>query len=80
MTVEILEFDVGVSPKDGKPFFRMNVLGQFSNYGKLKTCTVDVNLTAQQYDKYSKLVGKKVELDFIIPKPDFPLTLMEKEQ
>jgi len=57
----------------------MNVLGKFNSFGKLKTSTVDVNLTKEQYEKYKTLEGKKVDLDFVIPKPQFPLTLTEKK-
>ena len=78
MTVEILEFDTGLT-KEGKPYYRMNVLGKFNSFGKLKTSTVDVNLTKEQYEKYKTLEGKKVDLDFVIPKPQFPLTLTEKK-
>ena len=74
MKVTIIEFDVGMS-KDGKPYYRMNVIGKFNSFGKLKTSTVDVNLTEEQYEKYKKMEGKEVELDFVIPKSQFPLTL-----
>jgi len=79
MQVEIIEFDTGMT-KDNKAYYRMNVLGKFASFGKLKTSTVDVNLTPEQYEKYKTLEGKKVELDFVIPKPEYPLTLVEKKQ
>ena len=74
MEVTIIEFDVGVT-KDGKQYRRMNVLGKFNSFGKMKTCTVDVNLTEEEYNFYVSHVGKKVELNFIIPLPQFPLSL-----
>lgn len=74
MEATIIEFDVGVA-KDGKSYRRMNVLGRFNSYGKMKTSTVDVNLTEDEYDYYAPHVGKKMEFKFIIPLPQFPLSL-----
>jgi len=74
MEATIIEFDVGVT-KDGKTYRRMNVLGKFNSFGKMKTSTVDINLTEEEYDFYAPHVGKRMDFNFIIPLPQFPLSL-----
>ena len=79
MLVKFVEFDIG-EDKVGKPYYRMSVQGEFNSYGKLKKKIIDVNLTRDEYDIYKlKKEGDKLNLDFIIPLPTFPLTLVKKQ-
>ena len=80
MKVKIVEFESGRT-KEGKEYFRMSVQGKFSNYGKLKTKIVDVNLTEDEYKKYSVMSeGKELDLNFVIPLPQFPLSLVSEPE
>lgn len=58
----------------------MTVMGKFNSFGKVKTSTVEVNLTFEQYELLKDKEGLTVDLDFIIPKPSFPLTLSENNK
>ena len=76
MLVEVIEFDTGINKK-GEPYYQATVMGKFNSFGKIKTSTVEVNLTSEQYEILKKKEGQSVDLDFIIPKPSFPLMLAE---
>jgi len=78
MQVEIIEFDTGINKK-GEPYYQATVMGKFNSFGKIKTSTVEVNLTVEQYEILRKKEGQSVDLDFIIPKPSFPLLLSESQ-
>jgi hypothetical protein len=76
MQVQVIELDTGAK-KDGSIYYQATVMGKFNSFGKLKMSTVEVNLTLEQYKIFEKYVGKTIDLDFVIPKPSFPLTLTE---
>lgn len=65
--------------KNGEFKHSMNVLGTFSSYGVNKMKAVDVTLTADEYAIYSPKIGQKIEIDVVVPLPDFPLKLVQKE-
>jgi hypothetical protein len=76
MQVQIIEVDTGTK-KDNSIYYQATVMGKFNSFGKLKMSTVEVNLTEEQYKLFEKQIGKSIDLDFVIPKPTFPLTLTE---
>jgi hypothetical protein len=76
MQVQVIELDTGVK-KDGSTYYQATVMGKFNSFGKLKMSTVEVNLTVEQYKIFEKYIGKNIDLDFVIPKPSFPLTLTD---
>lgn len=76
MKVRILEVENSINSKTSLPVYRANVIGYFSSFGKTKLSTVDITLTDyKQYEEFSKLVDKEIDIDVVIPKPTFPLTL-----
>ena len=78
MTARLVEFDTGIT-KDNKPYYKMGVIGKFQYFGKIKTKIVDISLTLDEYEKYSKSKeGDILNLDVLFPLPQFPLVLTKK--
>ena len=75
MKLQILQVKADANKKTGEIKKVAVCLGNFANYGKIEPATVKVNLTDAQYDKLRTMQGKEMELDIVVPLPQFPLTL-----
>ena len=74
LKAQILQVDTKTD-KLGEVKYDMTVLSNFSSYGVVRPATVQVKLNADSYAKYKEHVGKQLELDVVIPLPDYPLHL-----
>lgn len=77
MKLQILQVKADANKKTGEIKKVAVVLGEFSNYGKIEPATVKINLTDNQFEKLSAMQGKEVELDIVVPLPQYPLSLKE---
>jgi len=75
MRVNLIQVEEFISKKTGEITYLAVGLGTFNSFGKIKKATVDINLTKEQYEKYKKEEGKIVDLDVVMPLPNFPMIL-----
>lgn len=75
MKATILHIEAPTNKKTGELNHAMTILGTFSSYGAVRPASAQVKLTPEQYEKYKGLVGKEVELDVVMPLPEYPLHL-----
>ena len=75
MKAQILQVDSRENKKTGEISYDMTVLSDFVSYGVLRPSTVQVKLDSTSFAKYSEYIGKTVEIDVLIPLPDYPLYL-----
>ncbi len=68
----LIESDISTT-KDNKTNYILSIQAKFQYYGKVKTKIIDVKVTEDEYKKLSGQLGKQIDLDVIIPLPDFPL-------
>jgi len=74
MKVQIIEVLSNLN-KDGVMVYKMGVMGTFTDYGKPRLKVVDVTLTSGEFELYNKNVGKTMDVDLVMPVPQFPLTI-----
>jgi len=77
MKLQILQVKADTNKKTGEIKKVAVVLGNFANYGKIEPATVKINLTDAQFEKMLQLQGKEVDLNIVVPLPQYPLTLEE---
>ena len=75
MKLQILQVKEDVNKKSGEVKLVAVALGEFSNYGKIEPSTVKLNLTQDQYNVLKNAVGKEVDIDVVVPLPQYPLQL-----
>jgi len=61
--------------KTGEIKKNMVALGNFANYGNVEPATVTIGLTDEQFTYFQTKVGQKLEVDVIVPLPQFPMTI-----
>ena len=74
MKVQIIEVLSNLN-KEGVMVYKMGVMGTFIDYGKLRLKVIDVTLTLGEFELYNKNVGKTMDVDLVVPVPQFPLTI-----
>ena len=74
MKFTLLDLQEKVS-KDGDVSYNATVLGKVVDYGTIKPATIDVSVDSRSYVAMKPFVGKDIELDIVIPKPQYPLKL-----
>lgn len=73
----ILQFDERKNSDTGEISYYARALADFVEFGKIKPATFDLKLPNSDYvDKLKQHLGKKVDLDVLIPKPNYPLELL----
>ncbi len=75
MKLQLIEVEEFTSKKTGVVSYQAIVMGKFSNYGKIQSGTATLNVTYEQYQELKKYENKIIDFDFVIPQPQFPLTM-----
>jgi len=75
MKAQILQVDASANKKSGEMQYAMTILSQFLSFGQVRPATAQVKLDSDSYEKYKQHEGKEVDLNIIMPLPDYPLRL-----
>ena len=75
MKAQILHVENPTNKKTGETNFAMTILANFSSYGSIRPASAQVKLNSETYEKYKTQIGKEVDLDVVIPTPEYPLHL-----
>lgn len=76
MKLNILQVTEDVNKKSGEVKLVAVALGNFSNYGKIEPATVKLNLNEAQFKTLKTQIGKEVEIDIVVPLPQYPLQVV----
>ena len=60
---------------NGEVNYTMVILGKFKEFKTILPASQKVDLTFEQYNKYKNEIGKKVNLDLVIPVSKYPFSL-----
>ena len=74
----ILEGSERTNSETGEVTRYIRALGDFVEYGEVKKSTVDVKVNNKAlYEKLLENKNKTVDLDVLVPKPQYPLELAD---
>ena len=76
MKVTVLQVAEKVNKKTGEVSHSAVVLGEFSNYGTIEPATVKIKLTPEDFATWQTYKGKKLDVEVVVPLPEYPLTLI----